>query len=205
MYIKIYFGDKPLFLCDALTPEIEAYRHHEDTVLVDEFSTPAVHTMIHEMEQEKIHAGIFIHPDLEALKQAVFKKFTLIKAAGGLVFNEQEEALFIFRHGKWDLPKGKLDEGESLETCASREVGEETALRNIRVQGLILVTRHTYHEKGRHILKETHWYRMGASGAQQLVPQTEEDITALKWATRAAWPPLMENSYPSVRDVLNEA
>ena len=68
MYIKIYFNDKPLFLCDALNEEINVYKHHDDAVFIDEFSPPAVNSMIHEMRQEKVHAGIFLHPDLATLK-----------------------------------------------------------------------------------------------------------------------------------------
>ena len=88
MYIKIYFNDKPLFLCNEMTPEIAAYAHHDDAVLIDEFSHPAVNSMIHEMRLAKIHAGIFIHKDLDELRKAVFKKFVLVKAGGGLVKNK---------------------------------------------------------------------------------------------------------------------
>src|ERR1700744_2990753 len=113
MYIKIYFNDRPLFLCDRMTDEISAYAHHDDAVLIDEFSHAAVNSMIHEMRQPKIHAGIFIHEDLDALKKAVFKKFVVAQAGGGLVVNGKGEYLFMFRREKWDLPKGHLDPGES--------------------------------------------------------------------------------------------
>src|SRR5260221_12292380 len=97
MYIKIYFGNKPLFLCDEFNEEINRYAHHDDAVFIDEFSNAAVNSMIHEMRLEKVHAGIFYHNNLEELKKSFWKKFTLIKAAGGLVRNEKEEVLFIFR------------------------------------------------------------------------------------------------------------
>jgi len=84
MYIKIYFNDKPLFLCDEMTEEIKGYAHHDDAVLIDEFSHPAVNSMIHEMRQEKVHAGIFIHSDLKELRKAVWKKFLLVKAGEAL-------------------------------------------------------------------------------------------------------------------------
>src|SRR5262249_54871554 len=112
MYIKIYFGDKPLFLCDEFNEEINLFAHHDDAVFIDEFSSAAVNAMLHEMRQKRIHAGIFYHSKLEALKKSIWKKFTIVQAGGGLVINEQEQGLFIFRRGKWDLPKGKLDKGE---------------------------------------------------------------------------------------------
>ncbi|WP_431209351.1 hypothetical protein ACQ86N_24610 [Puia sp. P3] len=84
MYIKIYFNDKPLFLCDRMTDEISVYAHHDDAVLIDEFSPHAVNAMVHEMRQAKVHAGIFIHSDVAALKKAFWKKFLIIQAGGGL-------------------------------------------------------------------------------------------------------------------------
>ncbi len=104
MYIKIYFGDKPLFLCDNIDAVIEPYVHHDDAVFIDELNAHAVKAMIHEMQLEKIHAGVFFHGKLEELKKAFFKKFTIVQAAGGMVKNEKNETLLIFRRGKWDLP-----------------------------------------------------------------------------------------------------
>ncbi len=205
MFVKIYFGDKPLFLCNEITPEIAPFAHHDDAILIDELSANAIRSMIHEMKLEKIHAGIIVHPDLEALKKAFFKKFDLIQAAGGMVFNGQKEVLFIFRRGKWDLPKGKLDEGESLEQCAIREVEEETGLRNITLNEFMITTWHTYDEYGQHILKESHWYRMQVPDGQLLVPQTEEQITGIRWVKREGWDELMQNTFPSIKDVLETA
>src|SRR5215468_6802255 len=101
MYIKIYFNDKPLFLCDEFNEEINGYAHHDDAVFIDEFSSAAVNSMIHEMKQEKVHAGIFYHNKLEELKKAFFRKFVIIQAGGGMVENEKKEVLFIFRRKKW--------------------------------------------------------------------------------------------------------
>lgn len=131
--------------------------------------------------------------------------FQIIRAAGGLVFNEQEQALFIFRRGKWDLPKGKLDEGESLEECAVREVEEETGLKGVVLKNFLLTTYHTYRENGKQLLKESHWYRMEVTGKQELKPQTEEDITEIRWAKQDEWTELQKNSYPLIKKVLKRA
>jgi 8-oxo-dGTP pyrophosphatase MutT (NUDIX family) len=202
MYIKIYFNDKPLFLCDAMTPEIAGYAHHDDAVLIDEFSHPAVNAMIHEMRQAKVHAGILIHSDLMELRKAVWKKFLMVKAGGGLVRNSEGKYLFIFRRGVWDLPKGKLDPGETIEQCAVREVGEETGLRGVQLEAPLLVTYHTYDENGKHILKESHWFRMKASDMAGLKPQREEQITELRWVDGEAMQVLRSNTFPSIRDVI---
>ncbi|WP_276485938.1 NUDIX hydrolase [Paraflavitalea pollutisoli] len=202
MHIKIYFNDKPLFLTDSITPEIEPYAHHDDAVLIDEFSTPGVNSMIHEMRQEKIHAGIYLHSNLDELEKTFRKKFTLVQAGGGLVLNDDGDLLMIFRRGKWDLPKGKLDAGESLEACAVREVQEETGVQQVVLEKPLVVTYHTYDESGKHILKESHWYLMKAPGNQALIPQTEEQISALKWVPASEVTDYSKNTFPSIIDVL---
>jgi 8-oxo-dGTP pyrophosphatase MutT (NUDIX family) len=205
MYIKIYFNDKPLFLCDAVDETIEPYVHHDDAVFIDELDTHTVKTMLHEMQQEKVHAGVFLHPDLEELKKAFFKKFVFILAAGGLVENENGEWLLIYRRGKWDLPKGKLEKGEKLDECAVREVEEETGLKKVQLIQPLCVTWHTYHEGTKFILKESHWYKMKAGGKQSLVPQTEEDILEVKWVKPSGIDEYLGLSFPSIADVLVQA
>jgi 8-oxo-dGTP pyrophosphatase MutT (NUDIX family) len=202
MFIKIYFDNKPLFLCDKIDTTIDPYVHHDDAVLIDELNLHTVKAMIHEMQQPRIHAGIFFHPDLALLKNAFFKKFTIVKAAGGWIRNEKNESLFIFRRGKWDLPKGKLDKGESLENCAVREVQEETGLKQVDIVKPLTITYHTYHEGTKFILKESHWYLMNTNANQDLVPQTEEDIHEIRWVKEADLHPYMENTFPSIIDVL---
>ena len=204
MFIKIYFDNKPLFLCDAVDETIQPYIHHDDAIFIDELDSHTVKTMIHEMEQPAVHAGVFYHTSLEELKKAFFKKFSFIQAAGGLVLNEKSEILMIFRRGKWDLPKGKLDRGEKLEECAVREVEEETGLQNIQLISPLIITYHTYHEGARFMLKESNWYTMQVKGEQKLVPQTSEDIHEIRWLTAKAAEKLFPECFPSVRDVIRE-
>ena len=204
MHIKIYFSNKPLYLCDDIDQEIAPYVHHDDAVFIDEFSTPAINSMIHEMRLDKIHAGILYHTNLDALKKAVFKKFTVIQAAGGLVLNPSGEMLFIFRRSRWDLPKGKLDPGESLDHCALREVKEETGLQHVRLIEPLLITYHTYDENGKHILKETHWYLMHAAANQALKPEYAEDIEDIKWVNQKDLKKYLSNTFPLIADVIRE-
>lgn len=109
----------------------------------------------------------------------------VVVAGGGLVFNERDELLMIFRRGKWDLAKGKLDKGEKLIDCAVREVEEETGVRIQQVETEPLMTYHAYYHKGKDCLKETGWYIMQAEPNQtKLIPQTEEDIEHVLWVPR---------------------
>lgn len=130
-----------------------------------------------------------------------------IIAAGGLVLNDRGELLMIFRRGKWDLPKGKLDEGETIEDCALREVMEETGLVNVERGELIDIGYHEYFDQyvNADVIKETHWYAMRARGEDLLVPQTEEDITAIKWVNGDEMETCLQNSYPNVVDVIRKA
>jgi 8-oxo-dGTP pyrophosphatase MutT (NUDIX family) len=204
-YITIYFGDKLVFLCDEITPAINEYRHHPDTVYIDELSTAAINSLLHEINKPQFHAGIIYDKDFSKLKSAFFKHFTLVKAAGGLVKNSAGEILMIFRREKWDLPKGHLDEGETIEECAVREVREETGLNNLEISQFIQITFHTYALFGKHILKETHWYLMNAKGNEDLIPQTEEYITEIRWVKKMDLKKYLSNTFPSIAEVLNHA
>jgi 8-oxo-dGTP pyrophosphatase MutT (NUDIX family) len=201
-YFTIYFGDKPVFVCDIISPEIEDYRHHPDTVFIDEISTAAINSLLHEINKPQFRAGIILGENFEKLKAGFFKHFHLIKAGGGVVKNENEEILLMFRRGKWDLPKGKLDEGETIEACAKREVEEETGLQKIEIIKPLTITYHTYVQFGKHNLKETHWYAMQTKGNEKLIPQTEEDITELAWVKKEDLQEYLSNSFPAIAEVL---
>lgn len=129
-----------------------------------------------------------------------------IIAAGGLVTNINNELLMIFRRGKWDLPKGKLDEGETIEECAVREVEEETGIGNLELGSLLGITYHEYFDKyvNDDVIKETHWYLMKAKGSTEAVPQTEEDIEKIIWADMDTVKKCLENSYANIIEIIQK-
>jgi 8-oxo-dGTP pyrophosphatase MutT (NUDIX family) len=202
MFIKIYFGDKPVFLCDEINTTIHEYMHHPDAIFIDEISTPAINTLLHEIAKPEFHAGILWHKDLEKLKKVFFRHFVLVQTGGGLVTNENKEVLMILRRGKWDLPKGKLDNVETIEACALREVQEETGLKNIDLGDKITITYHTYNEFGKHILKESHWFHMKGKSEEKLVAQTEEDITDIRWIKQKDLKKYTQNTFATIIEVL---
>ncbi len=202
MYIKIYFGDKPVFLCDEIDKELNEILHHPDAVFVDEISPRAIKSMLHEIKKEEFHAGVLWNKDLEELKKVFFKNFTLIEAAGGIVQNNNKELLFIFRKGKWDLPKGKIEKGEKPEDCALREVTEETGVKDLTLRKKTGETHHVYNEFGKNFLKRSLWFYMTCPSRQELVPQTEEDITEIKWVKTINIKEPIKNTYPSIKDIL---
>jgi 8-oxo-dGTP pyrophosphatase MutT (NUDIX family) len=204
MHIKIYFNDKPVYLCDEINNELSEILHHPDAVFMDEVSGPGIKSLLHEIQKEEFHAGVLWNNDIEILKKAFFKHFELIEAAGGIVQNDLKEILFIYRLNKWDLPKGKVEKDEKLDECAVREVEEETGLTRLKLKEKIGETYHTYNAFGKHFLKASHWYHITASKKQPLTPQTEEDITAIKWISPENLEEQFANTYPSIKDILKE-
>ena len=202
MVLKIYFADKPVFICDEINPAIDIYRPPPETVFIDKRTNPAVNALLHEIAKPGFHAGILFTADAAQSKKIFWKHFTVIQAAGGLIENEKKEILMIYRREKWDLPKGKKEEGETPEACAVREVKEETGLKEVQLKNFLLTTYHTYHGFGKHILKESHWYRMEAPSSQALQPQTEEDIYRIEWVKPSALDEKLQNTFPSIKDVI---
>ena len=123
------------------------------------------------------------------------KLFRIIEAAGGLVNNPEGKMLFIKRLGKWDLPKGKMEKGESREESAVREIEEETGLKDVELLEFINTTYHIYIERnGEKILKCTHWFEMNFHGEDTSKPQIEEGITEVAWKNTAQ---IEEEVFPS--------
>ena len=202
MKLTIYFNEKPVYLCDAMDAALTEITHHPDAVFIDEFSTPAINSLLHEIKKEDFHAGIVLHDNLEELKRSFFKHFTVIEAAGGIVQNDHKDILFIFRRGKWDLPKGKMEPGETAQTAAAREVEEETGVKDLLLKKKIGETYHTYDEFGKHILKVSHWFYFNCNSRQQLQPQAEEDITETRWIKTKDIKEPMSNTYENIKDIM---
>jgi len=201
MIKKIYFGNKPLLISDKKKEQLHPYIDDEQTIVLEDLVE--LPSLIKRMQDNDTTAGIILHEVSSAL-EIIKKEFTVIEASGGLVYSKDNKVLLIFRRGKWDLPKGKLDEGEDLVTCALREVEEETGLSNLKYEQNLCITYHTYYEKQQHILKESHWHLMKGNDEERLVPQTDEDIEKCVWVTIQDLAPYLENAPASIIDVLKE-
>ena len=130
----------------------------------------------------------------------------IITAAGGLVFNQNDELLMIYRRGKWDLPKGKLEVGEDLPTCAIREIKEETGIINVTLKHFIGKTEHHYFDTFlvADVIKECHWYLMASHTNNQLVPQTDEDIIDIKWVAKTDLSIYLNDSYDTIVKIVTK-
>lgn len=196
---KVFFQDRIVFLCEKAPDlkagpeqEFSAYRNQADLrKLLEKFS-----------HDEQIHELHIFHPDQKELSEAFASCFKPVSAGGGVVFNREGEFLVIKRNGIWDLPKGKMEEGEDFETTALREVEEETGLTALECTGLLLSTFHTYPLKGKIILKETQWFEMQWKGKGSPVLQAEEGITDYRWVRPGKSGFIRKNTYASILDVL---
>jgi 8-oxo-dGTP pyrophosphatase MutT (NUDIX family) len=139
----------------------------------------------------------------EQLFNSIFKKYKKIEAAGAIVLDKNDDLLLIERLGCWDLPKGKIEKGESSEIAAIREVEEECGISTPIIQFPITTTYHTYYMKGKHCFKTTYWFCMKYDGEEVLVPQTEEGITKVSWIKKTELNQVFENTYLSIAEVLN--
>jgi 8-oxo-dGTP pyrophosphatase MutT (NUDIX family) len=161
-----------------------------------------------EKQTSKQELQIWSSDNFGKLKKAFLSLFEVIEAAGGVVKNEKDELLVIFRFGRWDLPKGKIHLAwkndaellkESNETAAIREVMEETGLTKVTITGKLRPSYHIYYKDNKRFLKKTVWFSMIAGSNQNLVPQGEEDITIVKWAPKEELPMLMGQTYSSLK------
>jgi 8-oxo-dGTP pyrophosphatase MutT (NUDIX family) len=194
---KVYFANKPVVFVD-FTEEITLQQGHEAIV-----SQGKADTMLIESAIDRGAKIIYMKcQDIEWSWQQFASQFTLIRAAGGVVSNNMGEVLFIHRLDKWDLPKGKVEEGEELDLAAMREVEEECSIYKLELERHLITTYHTYSLKGEQVLKSTDWYVMKHAGNDRPTPQAIEGITEAKWIARVDWKIVEANTFPSVMDVL---
>jgi 8-oxo-dGTP pyrophosphatase MutT (NUDIX family) len=195
----IFHGKHRLILAN---PQDEMKIDKPDFVISNSEEDPIKKVLTLASENSRKTTIVLLGNPKELLKK-VQDVFHLITAAGGLVLNPKNELLFIKRLGKWDLPKGKLEPGEDIETCAIREVMEETGAKNLTLSHALPDTFHTYYQNKQWIIKQTHWYRMNANQEQSFVPQIEEGIEEVKWMTISDINLNELDTYPAIQYIID--
>jgi 8-oxo-dGTP pyrophosphatase MutT (NUDIX family) len=200
---KIYVNGTPVFL---VTPEqvskIAAQPDKNNFVARYTGKKKMIKQYLDLLDKNKaVQSVVLFFDDLDLLWADFMSCFLLVDAAGGYVQNESDQLLVFFRRGFWDMPKGKIDPGETPELAAVREVQEETGLVHVTLGDLLHITWHTYEQKGERILKKTWWYRMTTSD-HQLIPQTEEGIVEICWVEPTSWIQTEKVLHASIRDVI---
>lgn len=202
---KIYFNNKPL----VLTTDFNAFKTEHPTALGYIHYTGAFPRHFRLATQHLSRPGTLGAVIEDVSEQSLLDElqdlYQPIDAGGGVVLNEDGAVLLIYRRGRWDLPKGKRDEGEDMPACALREVTEETGLQQLVLRDKICDTWHVYSQHGLHLLKHTAWYRMTGTKAEVLAPQAEENIQEARWISPVDLGPVLFKSYEAVREVLRHA
>jgi ADP-ribose pyrophosphatase YjhB (NUDIX family) len=200
---KVVLKNYDVILVEA-TDKIDFNTFHGD-VLIQHASTEMIHLYLQLLKSKtnkKVDSITFQVVNFKEAIGFIKAEYTFIKAAGGLVEHDGH-LLLIYRLKKWDLPKGKIDNGEDPEKTAIREVEEECNIR-VLLKDKICNTYHTYKRNGKNILKKTYWFEMESLDDSNLKPQVEEDIEEVRWMTHGEVHAALYNSYPSIRQVFRK-
>ena len=202
---KIFINSVPLYLTNKADAETLA-QQKGNNLLARYVGKPKILLSYADMLEKgsDFDTVIIYSADVEQLFRDFTNHYEIIEAAGGLVFNENDELLMIFRRGYWDLPKGKAEKGEGIEETAVREVEEETGIQNIELGQFFQKTYHFYRTKSnKRALKLSHWYIMKAP-KQTLIPQTEEDIDKAIWIKIEDFEQQKDPIYGNIMDLIQQ-
>ncbi|HRG58403.1 MAG TPA: NUDIX domain-containing protein [Bacteroidia bacterium] len=201
-FYKIYYKDKKVIIAN----ETDINYKGNNTLFASYDNIEILQDLIKVLLNVPSIETLYIYGDNPEQIWVAYKSlYTIIEAAGGLVLNKASHALLIFRLGKWDLPKGKIEKNESIQEAAIREVIEECGVKQLHIESKLIDTYHIYQLKGKQILKVSHWFLMRCNDAElDLIPQTIEGITDAKWMTVTDSLNVLDNCYSSVKDVLTK-
>jgi 8-oxo-dGTP pyrophosphatase MutT (NUDIX family) len=168
------------------------------------YDTNELYKLISRFQDDKSIPSINIYgTDIKYLWKLFRIYFTGVEAAGGLVKHSTGRYLFIERRGKWDLPKGHMETGESAEECALREVSEECGISGHAIVKPLEPSYHTYSWEGISYLKKTNWFLMRYDGEMTFVPQTDEGITKGQWLFPDEISIIKPGAWLSLTDLIN--
>lgn len=186
---KVFFNESLLTFSNQSNPEAKNILFQNEAQFDES---------VHLLSSKASNLVNIFSDDIETVWTKFLKYYKHIQAAGGIVRNPKDDYLFIFRLGKWDLPKGKMEEGESREESAIREIEEECSLTNLELKRFLMPTFHIYFLR-EYIIKETFWFEVFYDGVKLPLPQTEEGIESVEWRKESEIPQLLENSYPNIK------
>lgn len=188
---KVFVNNRPLFLTNKIEKETDFQLFLLNSVDIEQ--------LVIKIFKNKIHKAFLYHPDEKEILTTLKSRVPVEKAAGGLVYNKRGEILFIFRNGKWDLPKGGVEKKEKKKEAAMREVEEETGVGKLKITEKLEKTYHIFKRGGKFKLKITHWYKMESSFSGTPTPQIEENIEKAVWVKPEDIPNLLQNSYENIK------
>ncbi|MCR9183641.1 MAG: NUDIX domain-containing protein [Flavobacteriaceae bacterium] len=190
---KVFVNDKPIYL----TSEVVFHKEAKCLMLKD----VDLETVVKKVAKNKWPQVYLYYPNGEQLIQKLKKKIPVVVAAGGLVRNESNEILFIKRNGKWDLPKGRVEEKETIEEAALRETEEETGVTGLEIVKPLQITYHFFNRNEKLKLKETYWFEMKTSFTGDLAPEKSEGIQKAVWKNPKKTAKALRKSYANIREL----
>ncbi|HQE33987.1 MAG TPA: NUDIX domain-containing protein [Flavobacterium alvei] len=193
---KVFVNDKPLFLTNEISKETNFQLFLLESVDIVQ--------LIVKIFQNKIQKAYLYYPDEKEIMKTLKSKIPVSKAGGGLVYNKKGEVLFIFRGGKWDLPKGGTEKGEEIEKTAMREVEEETGVNRLTITKKLQKTYHVFKRNGVYKLKITQWFEMQSDFDGIPVGQIEEGIEKAVWIKPNEIPEVLKKSYENIKLLFEE-
>ena len=188
---KVFVNDKPLFLTNHISKETDFQLFLLESIDIEQ--------LIVKIFQNKITKAYLYHPDESLILKTLKAKIPVTKAGGGFVYNKKGEVLFIFRNGKWDLPKGGIEKGEEIEATAMREVEEETGVNGLSISHKLQKTYHVFRRNGKYKLKITHWFEMQTDFEGTPQGQLEEGIEKVAWMNPEQIKEALKNSYENIK------
>lgn len=191
---KVFYNEKALILTDKPVEKYKSLKY----VTNNQFDEAL--DMLKNSNNEVIN---IYHHNLSKLWNNFQNHFKYLEAAGGVVKNQKDKILFIHRLGRWDLPKGKVENGETTEIAAVREVEEECGITNLKITNQLSTTYHIYYQN-EYILKATYWYEMDYMGNEELIPQKEEGIKMAQWKDREEILKIFPETYENIQLILKE-
>lgn len=189
---KIFVGDKPIILTTQVDTLEKGYKSYK-------LNRVLLRTIVRRLNTTNLKGVYLTHKNEKKLLKKFLKKLPTVVAGGGKVFNEKGKILFIFRNGKWDLPKGKTEKKETIEETSIREVEEETGVTGLEIVKPLETTYHIFKRNGRYKIKITYWFEMKTTFDGKLYPQEKEGITKVKWLGKKKTKKALENSYANIK------
>lgn len=187
---KVFVNDTPIIITSSLKKVNIFPTYAFKNVVFDD--------ILQKLTNKDLQGVNLYSTDLENDWKSFCTNMKVIPAAGGLVLNSKNEVLFIYRNGVWDLPKGWIEKGETIEIAAIREVEEECGIFNLKLIKPIVTTYHIYFHKGVK-LKQTYWFLMTSDYQKELIPQIEEGITQVAFKNEAETVEVFKNSYENIK------
>lgn len=187
---KVFVNEKPIIITSSSQKENNFPVYILKNIVLDE--------IIHKLRNEIIDGVYLYTPDLESGWNYFLTQIKVVPAAGGLVKNNKNDILFIYRNNIWDLPKGRIEKNESIETAAIREVEEECSIFNLTIEKQLITTYHIYFQN-KNKLKLTYWFLMNSNYDKPLIPQIEEGITKVEFIKEKSIDTILKESYANIR------